>query len=140
MANVLSILGIQKLGESVRDVYEIVNGGGDNIKLLFDLSGDKRMIRFAQRHSVGGGVRPDWLPVETNAQYPIRWASLEASEQITKEGRPRCNRLRIHFYACDMRGHLIGDQDVRCGSDIAIVISAKQCRDGGIVVYRSANK
>ena len=65
---------------------------------------------------------------------------MKAAQQITKEGLSRCNRLHVHFYESDKHGHIIGAQDARCGSDVAIVISAKQCRADGIARYRpSAN-
>ena len=139
MRNILSLRGMLPLGVSVHDVYDVVAGKGENAKLRFELSADKCMIRCAQGHSAGSGVRPECLPVAPNVQYVIHGASLEAAKQIAKEGLSRRDRLHIHFYECDKRGQIFGDQDVRCGPDGAIAISPKQCRDDGIVFYRPRN-
>ena len=64
---------------------------------------------------------------------------MEAAKQITQEGFSRRRRLHIHFYECNRHGDVMGGNSVRCGSDVAIVISARQRIDGGIVCYRSAN-
>ena len=135
----LSLRAMLQLGAKVHDVYDIVEGEGENAKFRFELSSDKCTIRCVQRHSVGGGVRPDCLPVAPNVQYAIHGTSLSASKRIAKEGLSRWNRLHIHFYERDKHGHIIVDQDVRCGSDAAILISDKQFRDDGIGCYRPSN-
>ena len=51
----------------------------------------------------------------------------------------KCQRLHVHFYECDKKGDVLNGNAVRCGSDVGIVVSARQCMDDGIVCYRSAN-
>ena len=133
MQNLLSRRALRDLGAHVHDIYDIVDGGGDNKKLRCELNDDKCMVRCAQGHSAGSGVRPDCLPVATDLSYIIHGASLESAEMITQTGLPRCQRLHVHFYECDKRGNVLGGNSVRCGSDVGIAVSARQCMDDGIV-------
>ena len=136
---VLNQRALYDLGAGRHDLEEIVRGGGGNAKLRFDLDLESGKVRCAQGHSIGSGVRPDCLPIESSVQYLIHGTSLEAAEIITRTGLSRCQRNHVHFYECDGYGNLLGGHSVRCSSDVGIVISARQCMDDGIVFYRSSN-
>ena len=139
MQNVLSLRGMLALGASVHDVYDIVAGGGGNNKFRFELSSDRCQIRCAQCHSVGSGVHHDCLPIATDVKYLAHGASLESARQLTQNGLSRCQRMHIHFYECDQEGYVMDGRNVRCGSEVAIAISARQCMGDGVAFYRSAN-
>ena len=123
----------------MEDAYAIASGGGGNNKFRFELSIGRCRIRCAQGHSAGGGARADCLPVETDVQYLVHGTSLEAAHQIAQNGLSRCRRMHIHFYERDRKWNVLDGHNMRCGSDVAIVISDRQCVDGGLVFYRSAN-
>ena len=139
MRAVLNLKGMAILGATCEDIQEINAGGGDSRNLRFEIGWGRIMIRCAQGHSGGRGVRPDCIPVASDVEYAIHGTSQEEEQLITQEGLSRRRRLHIHFCECDRHGNVMGDNNVRCGSDVAILISARQCVDDGIVFYRSAN-
>ena len=117
MQSLLGQRALRDLCANVNDVWNIVDGGGDNKKFRFELSEDKCTVRCSQGHSVGSGVRPDCLPVEENLEYVSHGGSLEAAKQITQTGLSRCQRLRVHFYERGRKGDAIRGNSLRCGSD-----------------------
>ena len=133
MQSLFSQHALRELGARVHDVWNIVEGGGDNAKFRFGLSIDKCMVRCAQGHSAGSGVRPDCLPVAKDVQFLIHGTSLEAAKKKTQTGLSRRQRLRVHFYECDRAGNAMGGNSVRCGSDLWVVISAHHCVGDGFV-------
>ena len=135
----LGLGDLRALGAVVYDIYDVIGGAGGNDKMRFELSRDRCQVRCAQGHSVGIGVSPDCMPKVTNIEFAAHGTRLEAATRIVVTGLPRRSRLHIHFYECDRKGNILGGQNVRCGSDVAIAISARQCMDGGIVSYRSPN-
>ena len=139
MKSVLQLYELLELSANVDDVFKIVSGGGGNNKKRFELSGDRRLIRCAQGHSVGSGVRPNCLPVTTSVEYLVHGTTFEAAAVIAESGLSRRNRLHIHFYECGRKGYILGNMHVRWGSEVAIAISALHCADGGIVFHRAAN-
>ena len=64
---------------------------------------------------------------------------MEVAEVITRKGLSKCQRNHVHFYEFDRRGNLTSGQSVRFGSEVGIVVSARQCMGDGIVPYRSSN-
>ena len=127
------------LGARYTDVYDIVDGGGGNNKKRLELNDGRCMVRRAQGHSVGSGVRPDFLPVAEDLNYITHGTILEAEKIITQSGLSRCQLLHVHFYESDKKGDVSGWNTDRCGSDVGIVVSARQCMGDGIVVCRSVN-
>ena len=130
---------LQELHTTMGDIRLIVNGEGDNWKRRFELSPDGRCIRCAQGHSVGSGVRPDVLPIETKLKFLIHGTSLRAAKAIAKEGLSRCSRLHVHFYECDRRGIVLGGNVLRHGAEVGIVILASHCMEDGIIFRRASN-
>ena len=139
MKTILRLGELIELSTTVDDIFRIVNGSGGNYKMRFELSVDRKFIRCAQGHSVGSGVRSNCLPVTTTLEYVVHGTTFEAAAQIVESGLSRQERLRIHFYECDRRGAIVGGMQLRRGSEVAIVLSARHCMDDGIVFHRAAN-
>ena len=128
--------GMRKLHAAFGDIREIANGGCDNRKFRLEIGREGRIIRCSQDRSVGSGVRPGCSPVATDLDYVAPGTSLEAAKTITSEGLHRRRLLHMHFYECERNGNVADGKAVRCGSDVGVVISARQIMRDGIVFYR----
>ena len=96
-------------------------------------------IRTSQGHSIHAGVSADYLEDIGNPGRVVRGTSLESAVSIFERGLGRMDRMHIHL------GRMIKDrrgerpEGIRNHTEVGIVFDGAECRQRGVIFYRSAN-
>ena len=142
MAEVLGHRDMKALSATRGEVHRIVYGDGGNFKKRFELcqmENAKSAIRPSQGHSAHAVVSSDYLEGIGNHGRVAHGSSLGNAISICERGLGRMDRLHIHL------GRMIKDrkgeraEGIRGNADDGLVFDGSECRQKGVIFYRSAN-